>query len=109
MAFLLIDEAEKEAMEYFDKNIRILPKKKNGSVDPYKANMHNNDADAFRHAYVSGRFTQKYGETIARLLGEIYEEVTRNPPEEKNTSEGVLSSDIKCADLVACGEWSTSM
>ena len=50
--------ARQEAYIYFDKNIRELPRKE-GSFDESTGEMSNNDADAFRHAYVSGVFTQE--------------------------------------------------
>ena len=52
--FKLKDEALNEAYEYFDKNIRSLPKNEDGKVDQYANGLADNDVDAFRHAYVSG-------------------------------------------------------
>ena len=57
--FELKDEALDEAYEYFDKNIRSLPKNKDGEVDQFARGLVNNDVDAFRHAYVSGVFTKE--------------------------------------------------
>ena len=46
--------------------------------------MSNNDADAFRHAYVSGVFTQEKGEMRANLAG-IYNEMKgTNPINQQN-------------------------
>lgn len=38
-----------------------------------RCNFVNNDVDAFRHAYVSGRYTQEYGSRAADILGIINE------------------------------------
>jgi hypothetical protein len=87
--YSLVKHSEKEALTYFDENIRQLPKKR-GEIDTYSSDLHNNDADAFRHAYVSGVLTQKYGrfgEKIAAFLGGLYEidgRVTGQPLEEEN-------------------------
>lgn len=61
----LRDEAEKESYDYFDKNIRVLPKNPDGTINTSARGFHDNDVDAFRHAYVSGIFTQEYSETTA--------------------------------------------
>lgn len=70
---LLKDEARDEAYEYFDKNIRSLTKDKNGKIDPTAHGLVDNDIDAFRHAYVSGVFTQVYSEETADTFGRINE------------------------------------
>ena len=76
--------ARQEAYIYFDKNIRELPRKKEGSFDESTGEMSNNDADAFRHAYVSGVFTQEKGEMRANLAG-IYNEMKgTNPINQQN-------------------------
>lgn len=69
----LRDEAEMEAYVYFDKNIRSLPKKSDGSIDTLASEFFDNDVDAFRHAYVSGVFTREYGEHAANVLGVLNE------------------------------------
>lgn len=71
--YTLKSEAEKESYEYFDKNIRNLIKNKNGEVDNMASGLVDNDVDAFRHAYVSGRYTQEYGETAAKVAGDLQE------------------------------------
>lgn len=71
--FQLRDEARDEAYAYFDKKIRPLRKMPDGKVDPSAPGLADNDADAFRHAYVSGVFTQEYGESAARIFGLLYE------------------------------------
>ncbi|MCM2321946.1 MAG: hypothetical protein NDJ90_01650 [Oligoflexia bacterium] len=65
----LFEEARAEAYEYFDHHIRRLPKGANGRVNARAAGLDDNDVDAFRHAYVSGVFTQEYGELTANILG----------------------------------------
>lgn len=71
--FPLTDVARDEAYDYFDKNIRKLHKRLDGTVDPAARGLEDNDVDAFRHAYVSGVFTQEYGETVAEILGRLNE------------------------------------
>lgn len=70
------DEARDDAYEYFDKNIRQLKKDGNGKVDPEASGLENNDVDAFRHAYVSGVFTQVYSEETADILERLNEYIT---------------------------------
>jgi hypothetical protein len=67
------DEAQAEAYEFFDKKVRPLLKDKSGNVDPSAHGLVDNDADAFRHAYVSAVFTQEYGENAARVFGNVNE------------------------------------
>ena len=59
--FALKDRAQAEAYEYFDRNIRALPKSSDGKINPRARGLEDNDVDAFRHAYVGGVFTQEYG------------------------------------------------
>ena len=49
---ILKEYARDEAYAYFDEKIRRLPKKPDGKVNPSAKGLHNNDVDAFRHAYV---------------------------------------------------------
>jgi len=58
----LMKEAQLEGYVYFDKHIRTLPKNPDGAINIYALGLADNDVDAFRHAYVSGVFTQEYGE-----------------------------------------------
>jgi hypothetical protein len=71
--FSLRDEACEEAYKYFDKNIRPLPKKSDGSFNAGADIFVNSDVDAFRHAYVSGIFTQEYGANVASIFGNMQE------------------------------------
>lgn len=68
-----IEEARAEAYEYFDRRIRRLPKNGDGSIKSHGSWLDDNDVDAFRHAYVSGVFTQKFGETTSNVLGLVNE------------------------------------
>jgi len=67
------NEALEEAYFYFDQNIRPLPKLPSGKINPAARGLEDNDVDAFRHAYVSGVFTQVYGETTADVFGRLAE------------------------------------
>jgi hypothetical protein len=69
----LMREAETESYEYFDTNIRPLPKSPDGTTNVSARGFHDNDVDAFRHAYVSGVFTQEYSETVADVFGRLNE------------------------------------
>jgi phosphoheptose isomerase len=70
---LLKDEARDEAYEDFDKNIRPLSKKSDGTIDITAFGLENNDVDAFRHAHVSGVFTIVYSESTADIFGRLNE------------------------------------
>jgi hypothetical protein len=67
------DEATEEAYAFFELQVRRLPKRKNGKINIRAHGLEDNDVDAFRHAYVSGVFTQEYGERAATYLGSAYE------------------------------------
>jgi hypothetical protein len=69
----LRDEAKIEGYLYFDKQIRSLPKNPDGSFTEFSPEFADNDVDAFRHAYVSGVFTQEYGEKTANIFGWLNE------------------------------------
>ena len=70
---LLSEEARLEAYEYFDKTIRKLPRDTSGKMKIVGVGLDDNDVDAFRHAYVSGVFTQEYGEKAAEVFGILNE------------------------------------
>lgn len=78
MPWYVRDESENEGYKYFDKNIRSLPKGSDGEIDPSQGSFHDNDVDAFRHAYVSGVFTQEYGENAADIFGRMNEYLPSN-------------------------------
>ena len=78
----LMEEARNEAHQYFNDNIRELPKNEKGEFEITKENKHSfydNDVDAFRHAYASGIFTQVYNRRTANLLGWYNEYKGTNP------------------------------
>lgn len=83
--YSLRNEAEAEAYSYFHHNIRPLPQDSSGKTDIYSGKLWNNDADAFRHAYVSGVFTQEYGKRIAEVFGSLNEfSAVEKPKDEEN-------------------------
>ncbi len=85
MSYTSKDEAAKEAYLHFHKNIRPIFDDK-GAWLPGE-NAHNDDVDAFRHAYTSGVFTQEFTEGIANILGhfnEIKGQLKDQPDSEKN-------------------------
>ena len=59
---------EKESYDLFDKYIRKLPRKSDGSYDLSSGEFYDNDVDAVRHAYASGVFTHEYGEKVTEIL-----------------------------------------
>lgn len=65
-----------EAYEYFHKYIRPLPKDVEGKFDEFSGLFMDNDVDAFRHAYVSGRFTHEYGAQVAEIFGNLNEVIS---------------------------------
>jgi len=81
---------EKESYDLFDKYIRKLPRKSDGSYDLSSGEFYDNDVDAVRHAYASGVFTQEYGEKVTEILGDMNELVpfggnsSSNNPYSKN-------------------------
>lgn len=69
----LMNFSKNEAYKYFDLNIRKLPKDSSGEIDETAPGFSSNDVDAFRHAYVSGVFTQEYSEETSEIFGSINE------------------------------------
>jgi len=65
--------AKYEVYELIDKHYKKLPKNPDGSFNEIADGFHNNDVDALRHAYVSGVFTQVYGEKVADMFGRLNE------------------------------------
>jgi len=49
--YTLKDEAQSQLYEWFDKEVRSLPKDKNGKVDSMGEGLVDNDVDAMRHAF----------------------------------------------------------
>lgn len=87
----MVNDAKLEAFRYFDKNIRKLPKKSDGSFDETKPEFSNNDVDAFRHAYVSGVITIEYSSTTADILGRLNELVPSLSP---NSDQNEVNMDL---------------
>lgn len=48
--YTLKEEAQAELYELFDKSIRHLEKKSDGTIDPFAKGLINNDVDAMRHS-----------------------------------------------------------
>ena len=69
----LMFEARIEVYQLIDAHYRPMPKKEDGSIDEYAKGLGNNDIDALRHAYVSGRYTMEFGEATADILGRLNE------------------------------------
>ncbi len=66
-------QATKEAYRFIDKQVRKLPKNQDGTFNEFAEGFDDNDVDALRHAYVSGVFTQEYGESAADIFGRLNE------------------------------------
>ncbi|MFN8369571.1 MAG: hypothetical protein U0T83_02975 [Bacteriovoracaceae bacterium] len=71
--FTLHEEAKKEIYLFIDKYFKKLPKNPDGTINDLAAGFDDNDIDALRHAYVSGIFTQEYGETAADIFARLNE------------------------------------
>ncbi|MFP5490885.1 MAG: DUF6973 domain-containing protein [Bacteriovoracia bacterium] len=71
--FSLKDEALRELYALFDKEVRPLTKKPDGTIDPAALGLVDNDVDALRHAYVAGVYTMEYSEKTSDLLGRLNE------------------------------------
>lgn len=91
---LMRDQAEAESYEYFDKKIRRLPRDVPGKIDPKQQGFHDNDVDAFRHAYVSGVFTQEYAENAADLFGRMNEYLSPGDIYSNSTNPGSRNMDL---------------
>ncbi len=66
-------EARLEVYQLIDSQYKPMQKKSDGSIDEYAKGLGNNDIDALRHAYVSGRYTMEFGEETADILGRLNE------------------------------------
>jgi hypothetical protein len=86
----LMEEACKESYQYFHKKIRPLPINSKGDFSETANEFTDNDVDAFRHAYVSGRFTQEYGKNVADVFGRMNEYFSFSP----TTGGGKASTNI---------------
>jgi hypothetical protein len=72
----LKNEALLDLYKRLDKDLRPMPKKPDGSFDPYGLGLEDNDVDALRHAFISGVYTIEYNEGLAELLGRLNEFTT---------------------------------
>ena len=71
--YTLKDEAQSQLYIWFDKEVRSLPKRSDGSIDPYGIGLVDNDIDALRHAFVSGVYTIEFSEQTAEIMGRLNE------------------------------------
>jgi hypothetical protein len=71
--FSLKAEAKRELYELFDKEVRPLTKKPDGTIDTTALGLVDNDVDALRHAYVAGVYTMEYNAQTSDLLGRLNE------------------------------------
>ena len=74
----LYGKSKTECYQFIHKYYKKLPTNNDGSIKEFGSDFEDNDVDALRHAYVSGVFTQEYGETITNFLGILNEEMPLN-------------------------------
>lgn len=71
--YTLKDEAQTELYSWFDKEVRALPKKPDGTINEFAEGLVDNDIDALRHSYVSGVYTLEFSEQTAEMMGRLNE------------------------------------
>lgn len=71
--YTLKNEAQNQLYEWLDKEHRPMPKKVDGSIDPYGPGLVDNEIDAFRHAFVSGVYTIEFSDQTAEIMGRLNE------------------------------------
>ncbi|MFY7992072.1 MAG: DUF6973 domain-containing protein [Bacteriovoracaceae bacterium] len=71
--YQLKDEALIDLYRRLDKDLRPMPRKPDGSIDPYGIGLEDNDVDAMRHAFISGVYTLEYNASLSELLGRLQE------------------------------------
>lgn len=71
--YTLKDEAQAQLYEWFDKEVRPLPKKDNGKIDPMAEGLLDNDVDALRHSFVSGVYVLEFSEQTSEIMGRLNE------------------------------------
>lgn len=69
----LMFEARLEVYQFIDTHYMPMPKKQDGTIDEYAKGLANNDIDALRHSYVSGKYTMEFGEDTADIMGRLNE------------------------------------
>ena len=67
--YQLKDEALLDLYRRLDKDLRPMPKKSDGAIDPYGVGLEDNDVDALRHAFISRVYTLEYNAPVAEILG----------------------------------------
>lgn len=87
--YTLKNEAQTEVYNWFDKEIRPLPKKADGTVNEFAEGLVDNDVDALRHAYVSGVYTLEFSEQTAEVMGRLNEFVGFNSSSSSIGSENM--------------------
>jgi hypothetical protein len=85
----LKDEALADLYKRLDKDLRLMPKKSDGSIDIYGLGLEDNDVDALRHAFISGVYTIEYNEGTAELLGRLNEFTTFDSQSSSALSENM--------------------
>jgi hypothetical protein len=71
--YQLKDEALIDLYRWLHKDLRPMPRKSDGSIDPYGMGLEDNDVDAMRHAFISGVYTLEYNACLSELLGRLQE------------------------------------
>ena len=71
--YQLKDEALLDLYRRLDKDLRPMPRKSDGSIEPYGLGLEDNDVDAMRHAFISGVYTLEYNASLSELLGRLQE------------------------------------
>ncbi len=69
----LMLEARLEVYQFIDTHYQPMPKKSDGAIDEYAKGLSNNDIDALRHSYVSGRYVMEFDEGTADIMGRLNE------------------------------------
>ncbi len=85
--YTLKEEACQELYKWFDKEIKPLSKKSDGTIDEFADGLVDNEIDALRHAYVSGVYTLEFSENTAEMMG-ILNEISNI-----NSSNGSVGSE----------------
>ncbi len=70
--YFIKEESRNEIYVHINKNLRELPRKKDGSFNEFEDGFVNNDVDALRHAYVSGVYTMEFGDSVADFKTLLY-------------------------------------
>lgn len=87
--YQLKNEALIDLYKRLDKDLRPLPKKPDGNIDPYGLGLEDNDIDALRHAYISGVYTLEYNEGTSELMGRLNELTSFDSRSTSNLSENM--------------------